>query len=182
MVRESTARPNKGMKQTSVEHIGRSQLIPGVRWSSWRCTKRTRPAAAAPGHLLLAGADRIGLHSIKPVAACEQNQQLIGKNPQLMRISDNSGLQSAVSGVVEADVASLFSEARSWSPFRLGGEGVQAAAQNASLSSEATASLLRAARRRGRPNKAGAASWCAQLMWRYHHRESESGRSRAWAG
>jgi hypothetical protein len=28
--------PNKGMKQTSVEHIGRSQLIPGVgrtcRW------------------------------------------------------------------------------------------------------------------------------------------------------
>ena len=23
--------PNKGMKQTSVEHIGRSQLIPGVR-------------------------------------------------------------------------------------------------------------------------------------------------------
>jgi restriction system protein len=26
-----TRRPNKGMKQTSVEHIGRSQLIPGVR-------------------------------------------------------------------------------------------------------------------------------------------------------
>jgi len=25
------APPNKGMKQTSVEHIGRSQLIPGVR-------------------------------------------------------------------------------------------------------------------------------------------------------
>ncbi len=25
-----SGRPNKGMKQTSVEHIGRSQLIPGV--------------------------------------------------------------------------------------------------------------------------------------------------------
>jgi hypothetical protein len=25
-----TELPNKGMKQTSVEHIGRSQLIPGV--------------------------------------------------------------------------------------------------------------------------------------------------------
>jgi hypothetical protein len=25
-----TEQPNKGMKQTSVEHIGRSQLIPGV--------------------------------------------------------------------------------------------------------------------------------------------------------
>ena len=131
---------------------------------------------------LFAGADRIGLHSIKRVAPCEQNQQLIGKNPQLMRISDNSGLQSAVSGVVEADVASLFSEARAWSPFRLGGEGVHAAAENASLSSEATASLLRTARRRGRPGETGASSWCAQLMWHYHHRESDSGRSRAWAG
>jgi hypothetical protein len=28
--RERTAASNKGMKQTSVEHIGRSQLIPGV--------------------------------------------------------------------------------------------------------------------------------------------------------
>ena len=28
--RDWTRRPNKGMKQTSVEHIGRSQLIPGV--------------------------------------------------------------------------------------------------------------------------------------------------------
>lgn len=27
----ATALPNKGMKQTSVEHIGRSQLIPCVR-------------------------------------------------------------------------------------------------------------------------------------------------------
>jgi hypothetical protein len=26
----ATMLPNKGMKQTSVEHIGRSQLIPGV--------------------------------------------------------------------------------------------------------------------------------------------------------
>ena len=25
--------PNKGMKQTSVERIGRSQLIPGVGWT-----------------------------------------------------------------------------------------------------------------------------------------------------
>jgi hypothetical protein len=53
-----------------------------------------------------------GSISTKRIAACEQNQQLIGKNPQLMRISDNSGHQGAVSGVAEADVASLFSEAR----------------------------------------------------------------------
>ena len=31
VVRLATTLPNKGMKQTSVEHIGRSQLIPGVR-------------------------------------------------------------------------------------------------------------------------------------------------------
>ena len=30
--------PNKGMKQTSVEHIGRSQLIPGVGQYSDRTT------------------------------------------------------------------------------------------------------------------------------------------------
>jgi hypothetical protein len=30
-VRVGAGPPNKGMKQTSVEHIGRSQLIPGVR-------------------------------------------------------------------------------------------------------------------------------------------------------
>jgi hypothetical protein len=29
--RGDTTAQNKGMKQTSVEHIGRSQLIPGVR-------------------------------------------------------------------------------------------------------------------------------------------------------
>ena len=68
-----------------------------------------------------------------------ETQQLIGANRQLMRASDNSGPQSAVSGVTEADVASLFSEARAWSPCGLGGQGVRAAAENASLSSEATA-------------------------------------------
>jgi hypothetical protein len=30
----ATRLPNKGMKQTSVEHIGRSQLIPGVGLTS----------------------------------------------------------------------------------------------------------------------------------------------------
>ena len=40
--RRSTALPNKGMKQTSVEHIGRSQLIPGVRRTSrGRTTRRS---------------------------------------------------------------------------------------------------------------------------------------------
>ena len=33
--RDWTRRPNKGMKQTSVEHIGRSQLIPGVGLTVW---------------------------------------------------------------------------------------------------------------------------------------------------
>ncbi len=56
-----------------------------------------------------------------------------------MRIPDNSGDQSAVSGVAEAEVASLFSEARGWAPFGFGGHGVRALAENASLSSEATA-------------------------------------------
>ena len=68
-----------------------------------------------------------------------ENQQLIGKNRQLMRIPDNSGHPSAVSGVAEADVASLFSEARGWSPFGFRGQRVRALAENASLSSEATA-------------------------------------------
>jgi hypothetical protein len=36
--------PNKGMKQTSVEHIGRSQLIPGVR-----PTVERQHEEAAPG-------------------------------------------------------------------------------------------------------------------------------------
>ena len=33
--------PNKGMKQTSVEHIGRSQLIPGVGRTVARATRPT---------------------------------------------------------------------------------------------------------------------------------------------
>jgi hypothetical protein len=36
--------PNKGMKQTSVEHIGRSQLIPGVRRLFAISTRQTRAA------------------------------------------------------------------------------------------------------------------------------------------
>ena len=56
-----------------------------------------------------------------------------------MRIPDNLGLQGAVSGVVEADVASLFSEARAWSLPLFADQGVRAVAENASLSSEATA-------------------------------------------
>jgi len=75
-----------------------------------------------------------------------ENQQIIGENQELMSSPDNLGLQGAASGVTEADVASLFSEARARLPFRLGGQGVRAVAENASLSSEATASLLRTAR------------------------------------
>ena len=56
-----------------------------------------------------------------------------------MRSPGNSGDQSAVSGVAEAEVASLFSEARGWAPFGFGGQGVRALAENASLSSEAAA-------------------------------------------
>ena len=56
-----------------------------------------------------------------------------------MRNSDNSGLQGGVSGVAEADVASLFSEARAWSPPLFACQGVHAMAEDASLFSEATA-------------------------------------------
>ena len=56
-----------------------------------------------------------------------------------MRSPDNSGHQGAVSDIAEADVASLFSEARAWSLFGFAGQGVRAVAENASLSSEATA-------------------------------------------
>ena len=56
-----------------------------------------------------------------------------------MRNPDNLSLLGAVSGVVEADVASLFSEARAWSLPVFAGQGVRAEAENASLSSEATA-------------------------------------------
>ena len=68
-----------------------------------------------------------------------EKQQLIGENRQLMRSPDNSGHQGAVSGVAEADVASLFSEARAWSLPMSADQGVRAVAENASLSSEATA-------------------------------------------
>jgi hypothetical protein len=83
---------------------GASQLIPGVRWTGWRCTERTRPAVAAPSPV----------GACPRIAACAKRRQFIGKNPQLMRISGNSRLQGAVSGVAEAEVASLSSEARAW--------------------------------------------------------------------
>jgi hypothetical protein len=38
--------PNKEMKLTSVERIGRSQLISGVRWTTRRATERIRPGKA----------------------------------------------------------------------------------------------------------------------------------------
>ena len=38
---------NKGMKQTSVERIGRSQLIPGVRRTGLDCRRRTATASTA---------------------------------------------------------------------------------------------------------------------------------------
>jgi hypothetical protein len=113
-------------------------------------------------------------------AACAKNPQFIGKNRQLMRISDNSGHQRAVSGVAEADVASLFSEARGWSPVGFGGQRVRALAENASLSSEATARC--SSQGEGVTDHGalllGALSWA----WRYHHRESESGIGLAQAG
>jgi predicted NAD/FAD-binding protein len=68
-----------------------------------------------------------------------ENLQLIGKNRQLMSISDNSSHQGAFSGAAKRDVASLFSEARAWSHPLCAGQGVRAVAENASLSSEATA-------------------------------------------
>ena len=97
-----------------------------------------------------------------------------------MRSPDNSGHQGAVSGVAEADVASLFSEARGWSLPLFADQGVRAVAEHASLSSEATARCRD--QREGVANHTepalplGALSWA----WRYHHRESESGMSFAW--
>ena len=38
--------PNRGMKLTSAERIGRWQLMPGVRWTNRRATERTRPGKA----------------------------------------------------------------------------------------------------------------------------------------
>jgi hypothetical protein len=55
-----------------------------------------------------------------------------------MGIPTTRGTKTAASGVAEADVASLFSEARA-SLFGFGGQGERAMAEDASLSSEATA-------------------------------------------
>ena len=47
LVHEATRPSNKGMKLTSVERIGRSQLIPGVRRTRKDCEMEQRDAAAA---------------------------------------------------------------------------------------------------------------------------------------
>jgi hypothetical protein len=46
--RRITTASNKGMKQTSVEHIGRSQLIPSVGRTNCRATDRTRRCTTRP--------------------------------------------------------------------------------------------------------------------------------------
>jgi hypothetical protein len=45
----ATRPSNKGMKQTSVEHIGRSQLIPGVRRTERGIATNASEMAPAPG-------------------------------------------------------------------------------------------------------------------------------------
>jgi len=45
----TSTQANKGMKQTSVEHIGRSQLIPGVRRTDRNAAVR-RAMAYTPAH------------------------------------------------------------------------------------------------------------------------------------
>jgi hypothetical protein len=130
---------NKELKQTSVcpsfaraPGAGGALELAAYRQCSldrWRCTERTWPAAAEPA----------SVGACPRIAACAKRQQLIGKNPQPMRNSDNSGLQRAVSGVAEADVASLFSEARAGWPPLFACQGVHAMAEDASLFSEATA-------------------------------------------
>ena len=74
--------------------------------------------------------------NLQPVRKTSSSSARTGSSCE---VPDNSGDQSAVSGLAEADVASLFSEARGWAPFGFGGQGVSALAENASLSSEATA-------------------------------------------
>ena len=44
-----TVPPNKGMKLTSVEHNGRSQLIPGVRWATEESTPRPNGCGSTCG-------------------------------------------------------------------------------------------------------------------------------------
>ena len=56
-----------------------------------------------PRHTPAAWAGPTG-SSIRLKLQLAENQQLIRKNRQLMRISDNSGHQGAVSGISEADV------------------------------------------------------------------------------
>jgi hypothetical protein len=111
-----------------------------------------------------------------------EKQQLISESRQLMRSPDNSGHQGAVSGVAKADVASLFSEAHAWSLPSFADQRVHAVAANASLSSEATARCR--ARREGLADHTEPALFLGALgsAWRYHHADSESGASVAWAG
>jgi hypothetical protein len=108
--------------------------------------------------------------------------QFIGKNRQLMRIPDNSGHQGAVSGVAEADVASLFSEARAWSLPLFADLAVRAVAENASLSSEATARCRNQREGVADQNEPALLLGALRWAWRYHHPDSESGTSLAWAG
>jgi hypothetical protein len=65
-VRVMPVPPNKGMKLTRPEHIGASQLIPGVRWASGTWRQPDKQIAAYPqcwsdlGWAGLAGSARSG--------------------------------------------------------------------------------------------------------------------------
>jgi hypothetical protein len=82
---------NKGMKLTSVERIGRSQLIPSVRWTSSGEAATAWPGTATPEGLRRR-AERVRRPHIlrSHPAAGARNQQFIGKNRQLMSFSGNS--------------------------------------------------------------------------------------------
>jgi hypothetical protein len=88
-------RPNKGMKQTSVERIGRSQLIPGVL--------RT---GGSGGHLTAGLQNRTGtstIHGMDTWPASRRNalRQALLETIEWLRRSDDSAYADPVSNLIE---------------------------------------------------------------------------------
>ncbi len=133
-MRGITVRPNKELKLTSVERIGRSQLNSSVRWTRRRATERTRQPGVAPGVAHDVGRPLLStslLRSRRSVTgSCEHRRQ--DPAPHAAGDTEASGSLPGLG----AEAASLFSEARTQLSMAL---QPTVGAENASLFSEALA-------------------------------------------
>ena len=161
--------PNKGMKQTKPSILELRSLSPVFDGPAGGSTRRTRPGRRDAGALPLLGQAPQAL-CLRVKSQLPETQQLIGGNRQLMRSPDTSGHQGAFSGVAEADVASLFSEAMA-AP--LSGSGSRGCV-HLLRPPRSPARRLRVAQGRAWASPRSRRSWVRPgWAWRYHSPGSE---------